>query len=192
MHAYACKSHTVPVTGTIIVTLWLVSDLSVKMPCVVQWEWSYWSMLSVFHTLFKFSLPICSSIYPHPNTSLLLFSHILALTTFLTKSFFFPSPLFRSPPCRGAGVVGAVSLLGPGAAGSGQGTLRAGFRPGRPPPVRSPLRPSPRAHPAPASPGGAGPRDAKVRKPNTPLSSASVLLKEPVLTVKIHTAGWCD
>ena len=78
------------------------------------------------------------------------------------------------PPRRGASVIGAMPVLGQRAAGSGQGALRSGVRPGGGAPVRPPLRTSPRAHPAPASPGGAGPRDAKVHELNTPCSSASL------------------
>ena len=88
--------------------------------------------------------------------------------------YFSPSPLACSPPCRGASVIGALSVLGQRTAGPGQGTLRAGFRPGRCPPICSPLRPSPCAHSAPASPGRAGPGDAKVHKLTTPLFSTSV------------------
>lgn len=134
--------------------------------------------LSLFlHTLCpSFLSPLCSSFSPLPNTSLLFFPgsfttcHVHVLT--ISHVFFsaFPSHLFS----RGAGVIGALSLLGQRATGSGQRTLRAGFRPGRRAPVRPSLRPSSRTHPAPAAPGRVGPRDAKVQKLNTCLSSNKV------------------
>lgn len=119
-------------------------------------------------------VPACCSL---PNISSLLSpvsfetchsstSHYLCSSNLV---FFFLSPPLTCSPSRGAGVIGALSLLGQRATRSGQRTLRAGFCPGCRPSVCPPLRPSPRTHPAAAPPGRAGPRDAKVRKLNTPL-----------------------
>lgn len=78
--------------------------------------------------------------------------------------FSFPSSSTPRSPSRGSSVIGAVPVISPRAAGSGQRSLRAGVCPGRCPPFCPPLRPSPRAHPAPAPPGCVDPRDAKVHE----------------------------
>lgn len=150
------------------------------------------------HALFLFRHPLCSlsppPIYfsslfifvpafihfqiPHHSSPVSIATcHVLVLTPLplLVWPRFSTSPLSCSLPSRGAGVICALSLLGQRATGSGQGTLRAGFCPGGCPPVCPSLWPSSRAHPAPAPPRRAGPRDTKVHKLNTPLSSASVL-----------------
>lgn len=119
-------------------------------------------------SLFLPSPLLCSSFCPLPNISTtfpclsLILVSITSNHPFLIRFVFLPP----FPPCRGAGVLGAVSVLGQRATRPGEGTLRAGFRPGCRPPVCPPLRPSPRTHPAPAPPGRARPRDAKVHKPN--------------------------
>ena len=107
---------------------------------------------------------------PPPLQTVMSFVLTISHYPFLSLIMFF-SPVVL--PSRGAGVIGALSLLGQRAAGSGQGALRAGFRPGGRPPICPSLRPSPRTHPAPAPPSRAGPGDTKVCKPNTPLSPAS-------------------
>lgn len=94
---------------------------------------------------------------------------------FLSNHSFSTSPLPCSLPSRGAGVIGALSVLSQRATGSGQGTLHTGFCPGGCSPLCPSLWPSPCTHPAPAPPGSAGPRNTKVHKLNTPLSSLSAL-----------------
>jgi len=105
-----------------------------------------------------------------------------------------------SPLSRGAGVLSALPLVSERAAGSGQGSLRTGFRPGCCPPLRTPLRPSTCTHPAPASPGRVGPRVTKVHGLALPTIPSNLLMRVcghlntgnmwTAMSQSVMTSGW--